>query len=99
MNGMGANLPSAYSFDGKSGISPSGPSITGANGNSSCASPPAVAYACMRVSMFAFLKQSNVALGSTPAQSGTAAMKFCHSCSRRVLGRTGSVFAVPDWKI
>ena len=49
--------------------------------------------------MFASRRQPNVALGGAPAHSGTPATKLLHSCSRRVLGRTGSVFALPDWNI
>ena len=100
MSGMRENLPSAMSFDGKSGMSPSGPSMTGTNWKLSGDSAEEVLYALRSVARLAPRIHEKVSfVVALPAHSGVALTKLVHSISRRVAFNTGIVPANPELMI
>lgn len=100
MNGMCANSPLAKSLDGRSGMIPPGPSITGENANSSWISPSAKPVAVKSSSVDAERRQSKVLLEfMDDAHSGTPETKNCQADSRAGPCRRVCEAAEPDSNI
>ena len=100
MNGIFENAPFAMSRDGKSGMTPSGPSMTGANINSPGMSAAALAKPSRMSSILAFCAHGiDVPAAMVSAHPGRAETNVSHAGSRCVALRTGSVPAEPDSRI
>lgn len=100
MNGICANSPFANSLEGKSGITPPGPSITGENPISSWISPMASTVALKSSAVEAARRQVKVSLVLiADAHSGTPATKDCQADSRAGPWRRVCEAAEPDSNI
>lgn len=99
MKGILANRPAARSLDGKSGMTPSCPSITGVNKNCSGKEAAVSSHALRSVLVLAVLEQEKVSSWDAVAHEGTLETNVSHTTSRRAGSKTGSVFAEPDSKI
>jgi hypothetical protein len=84
MNGNRANSPRLNKTDGKSGMSPAGPSTTGSHGNASVA-PAAAAEMPANISVeFVLRRHPNVDPDvAVDAQDATPLTKMCQLPSRR----------------
>ncbi|CAK5277260.1 unnamed protein product, partial [Mycena citricolor] len=86
--------------DGRSGIKPSGPSITGLNGTCSLVSAKEVSSPSRSSCVVTFRRHENVkCVFAKEAQEGTPATKLVQIFSRRVAGKIATVACDPDSKI
>ena len=100
MNGIFANLPAARRREGRSGMTPSGPSMTGGKRNWPGISWSALCHAARTSSRLAFCAHgTDVPAASESAHPGRFAANVSHAGSRCDALKTGSVFAEPDSNI
>ena len=96
MNGIFAKWPDAMSREGRSGMIPPGPSMTGGNRNPENVLSATV-HAEMTSSMLAFCAQStDVPAATVPAHPGRFATNKSHTGSRCEALKKGRVPAEPD---
>ena len=97
MKGMFAILPCDRSFEGRSGMSPPGPSITGVNRNSPGIKPFATFQAEIISSVVAFWAQGmDVPRATVPLHPGTFATKVSQAGWRWEALKSGSALPKPD---
>lgn len=99
MNGMFENFPAAKSLDGRSGMIPSGPSMTGTKRKGWGNEAAVCSQASRSVAVSALCMHENVSPGGALAQAGTLEANVSHAISRREALNSGVVLAEPDSKI
>ena len=97
--GMRANCPSANNDDGRSGIIPPGPSITGEKGKNDCVPSSAILVALSNASKLVDRRQASVSPCDAFVHSGTAETRSCHRSSLSEARISGFEAAEPDSSI
>ena len=96
MNGILENLPAASSFDGRSGMRPSGPSITGTNKNGSGKDAATCSQEARSDTVSTLCMHAKVSPAVAFAHAGTSETKASQTTSRRDALKKDSVPADPD---
>ena len=99
MNGILENFPAASSLDGRSGMRPSGPSMTGTNKNGSGNVAATCSHEVRSDAVSTLCMHSNVLPALAFAHAGTSETKASQTTSRRDALKKGIVPAEPDSNI